>query len=159
MSNRVGDKTPVKADIEKMEQGAEDLLNKLLPFCLTLLPEERQSLTRPRLGIEPHLVRMANVAKKLGLTVPGFSSDALLSDVRTTTELAKLEQLLDKALQLVKDTRALARSEATEAGLLFYGLAQAAATRIPEIEVEVREMRAFMSTGPRRKKDPEPAAG
>lgn len=156
MSNRVGDKTPAKAEIEKIEKSLEDVIIKLSPFSASLLPEERQALTRPRLGIEPHLDRMANVARKLGLSLSGFSADGLSNDLRTANDLAKLEALLDKALQLVKDTRALARSEAAEAGLLFYGLAQAAADRVPEIEVDVREMRAFMATGPRRKRAPEP---
>lgn len=157
MSNRVGDNTPAKAEIEKMEQTVEKLIGTLNGFCVALLPEERQSLSRGRVGIEPHLARMAAVAKKFGFSVPGFSVDALQNDVRTASELARLEQLLEKAHQLVKDTRALARSEGVEAGLLVYGLAQAAAERTPELEVEVREMRAFMATGPRRRKEPEPA--
>lgn len=156
MSNRVGDNTPPKAEIEKMELTVEKLIGTLSGFCVTLLPEERQTLSRGRLGMEPHLSRMAAVAKKFGFSVPGFSADALLNDVRTATDLARLEQLLEKAYQLVKDTRSLARSEGVEAGLLVYGLAQAASDRIPELEVEVREMRAFMATGPRRRKEPEP---
>ena len=115
MSNRVGDSTPPKAEIEKMEQGVEKLISTLSGFCVTLLPEERQALSRGRLGMEPHLSRMAAVAKKFGFSVPGFSADALLNDVRTATDLARLEQLLEKAHQLVKDTRSLARSEGVEA--------------------------------------------
>ncbi|MFO0579314.1 MAG: hypothetical protein U1A78_35380 [Polyangia bacterium] len=151
MSNRVGDNTPAKSEIEKLEKAVEDLIGKLSAFCVTLLPDERQGLTRPRLGIEPFLSRMAGVARKLGLALSGFSPDGLLADLRTAQDLARLETLLDKALQLVRDTRAQARSEAAEAGLLYYGLAQTAADRVPEIEVDVREMRAFMANGPRRR--------
>jgi hypothetical protein len=156
VENRVGDKTPSTAEIQKQIKTVNDLINTISKYCVGLLPDERQSLTRSRLGIEPHLSRMALVAKKFGFNVPGASPDALLNDVRTTTDLAPLEQALEKALQLVRDTRALARSEAAEAGLLYYGLAQSAAGRIPELEVEVREMRAFLATGPRRGRAPEP---
>lgn len=156
MENRVGDKTPTTADIQKMVKGVDDLLAELSKFGLTLLPDERVGLTRGRLGIEPYLARMAQLAKKYSFNVPGVTPDGLLSDVRTVVDLAPLEAALEKALQLVKDTRALARSEAAEAGLLYYALAQSAASRIPEIEVEVREMRSFMATGPRRRSGPEP---
>lgn len=156
MENRVGEKTPSTAEIQKQIKTVNDLITTVSKYCVGLLPDERQTLTRSRLGIEPHLARMALTAKKFGFNVPGTSPDALLNDVRTATDLAPLEQALDKALQLVRDTRALARSEAAEAGLLYYGLAQSAASRIPEVDVEVREMRSFMATGPRRAKVPEP---
>ncbi len=156
MENRVGDKTPSTAEIQKHIKTVNDLITTVGKYCVGLLPDERQSLTRGRIGMEPYLTRMAVLAKKFGFNVPGASPDGLLNDVRTVTELAPLEQALEKALQLVRDTRALARSEAAEAGLLYYALAQSAAGRSPELEVEVREMRAFMATGPRRAKTPEP---
>ncbi|MBL9005784.1 MAG: hypothetical protein JNJ46_16120 [Myxococcales bacterium] len=34
------------------------------------MPEERRSLTRARLGIEPHLSAMADVAERFGFDVP-----------------------------------------------------------------------------------------
>ena len=156
MENRVGDNTPLLAAIQKLEKTVDGLLVELGAFCQTLLPEERTSLTRGRLGLEPYLVRMANLAKTYGLGGKGVSADGLLNDIRTVTDLDALEQKLERALQLVRDTRALARSEATEAGLLIYGLAAAASSRIPEIEVEVRDMRAFLANGPRRKKPTDP---
>lgn len=158
MNNRVGTKTPSSAELQKQIKIAEDLNAALAQFCVTLLPDERRSLTRARLGIEPHLSRMADVADRFGFDVPGAAASALRDDVRTVQDLAPLEAALDKALQLVRDTRALARSEAAEAGLLYYGLAQAAAARIPELEVAVRDMRDFMATGPRRPKDPQAPA-
>jgi hypothetical protein len=157
MENRVGDKTPSAAEIQKQIKTVNDLITTLGKYCVGLLPDERQSLSRGRLGMEPYLGRMAVIAKKFGFNVPGASPDGLLNDVRTVNELAPLEQALEKALQLVRDTRALARSEGVEAGLLYYALAQSAAARSPELEVEVREMRAFMATGPRRARAPEPA--
>lgn len=155
MNNRVGDKTPSTTDIQKQTKLIEDLTADLGKYCVTLLPDERRGLTRARLGIEPHLSRMADVAERFGFDVPGAAPDSLRDDVRTVQDLAPLEAALDKALQLVRDTRALARSEAAEAGLLYYGLAQAAAARSPDLEVAVRGMRDFMANGPRRPKDPQ----
>ena len=155
MNNRVGDSTPSSTDIQKQTKIVDDLNAALAKFCVTLLPDERRGLTRARLGIEPHLARMADVAERFGFDVPGVGPDSLRNDVRTVQDLAPLEAALDKALQQVRDTRALARHEASEAGLLYYGLAQAASGRIPDLEVAVRGMRDFMATGPRRTKDPQ----
>lgn len=156
MENRVGDKTPSAAEISKQVKIVEDLCTALGKYCVSLLPAERQSLNRGRVGIEPHLSRMADVAERFSFNVPGASPDGLRNDVRTYHDLAVLEAALEKALQLVHDTRALARSEATEAGLLYYALAQSGAARSPELEVAVRDMREFMAVGPRRKKEPTP---
>ncbi len=156
MENRVGDKTPSAADIYKQVKIVEDLCTSLGKYCITLLPSERQSLNRGRLGIDPHLSRMADVAERFSFNVPGTSPDSLRNDVRTYQDLAPLEAALEKALQLVHDTRAIARSEASEAGLLYYALAQGGAGRSPELEVAVRDMREFMAHGPRRKKEPAP---
>lgn len=158
MENRVGDKTPSAADINKQVKIVEDLCTALSKYCVTLLPAERQSLSRGRLGVEPHLARMADVAERFSFNVPGVSPDGLRNDVRTNSDLAPLQAALEKALQLVQDTRALARSEATEAGLLYYALAQSGAARSPELDTAVRDMRGFMALGPRRKKDPTLAA-
>ena len=155
MHNRVGEKTPTTAELQKQIKLVEDLNTTLAKYCVALLPDERKGLTRARLGIEPHLSSMADVAERFGFDVPGAAPSSLRSDVRTAQDLAPLEAALDKALQLVRDTRALARSEAAEAGLLYYGLAQAASARSPELEVAVRGMRDFMATGPRRAKDPQ----
>ncbi|PSM31275.1 hypothetical protein [Haliangium sp. UPWRP_2] len=156
MENRVGDKTPGAADIQKQVKIVEDLAASLGKYCVTLLPSERQTLSRGRLGIEGYLSRMADVAERFSFNVPGSSPDGLRNDIRTYQELAPLQTALEKALQLVQDTRAVARSEATEAGLLYYSLAQSAAARSPELELAVRDMREFMAHGPRRKKDPTP---
>jgi hypothetical protein len=156
MENRVGDKTPSAAEISKQVKIVEDLCTALGKYCVALLPAERQSLNRGRVGIEPHLSRMADVAERFSFNVPGASPDGLRNDVRTYNDLAALESALEKALQLVHDTRAVARSEATEAGLLYYALAQSAAARSPDLEAAVRDMREFMANGPRRKKAPAP---
>ena len=88
-----------------------------------------------------HCLGAALPALAVGLALSGFSPDGLLADLRTAQDLARLEALLDKALQLVRDTRAQARSEAAEAGLLYYGLAQTAADRVPHPRAERGRLR------------------
>ncbi|MBL9042691.1 MAG: hypothetical protein JNM83_13875 [Myxococcales bacterium] len=151
MDNKVGDNTPATAELVKIVKSVEDTQGRLRKFCVGLLPEERQLLTRPKRGIEEHLTSIAELAKKLGLSIPGASPDSILNDLRTDRDLAAVEQALEVALDLVRDTRALARSEASEVGFMYYGILQGAGDRIPEVRAQVRTFAEFMATGRRRK--------
>ncbi|MBL8635001.1 MAG: hypothetical protein JNM40_17370 [Myxococcales bacterium] len=151
MENRVGSKTPSATELAKLTQSADDLLAALRKFCIVLSPDDRLTLTRMRLGTEVHLVALAAAAKKLGLALPGVSADDLSDDLRTDKDLAPLEQALTAALELVRDTRAQARSEAAEAGYMYYGMIQAAAGRLPELQTLVHNLSEVLSSRPRRK--------
>jgi hypothetical protein len=151
MDNKVGTNTPATTEIAKLIQTSEDLLAKLRKFCVVLSPEERQSVTRMRLGAEVHLSALASAAKKLGLSLPGVAPDDILDDLRTDKDLAGLEQSLEAALELVRDTRAQARSEASEAGYMFYGMLQSAAGRMPELQTVIHDLSEVLSSRTRRK--------
>jgi predicted trehalose synthase len=159
MDNKVGDNFPASAEIAKMTKQLDELVGRLRKFCISLSEEERQTLTRGRRGAEEHLASMAEIAKKLGLSIPGGSPDGILNDLRTDRELAPLEQALEVALELVRDTRAQARSEAHEGGYLFYGVLQNIGDRIPEVKAQIKAFAEFLSQGRRRKGGGEPGSG
>ena len=158
MENKVGDNLPSSADLEKIVKQLDGLIATLRKFCINLAPEERQVLTRGRRGAEEYLQQIADVAEQYRFSVPGATPSSLQNDLRTDRELSPIEQRLEEALALVKDTRRQASSEANEAGYMFYAIAQGAATRIPEIRVRIKPFEDFLATGPRRrnKKDPDP---
>jgi hypothetical protein len=151
VENKVGDNTPATAELIKVVKSVEDIQSKLRKFCINLLPEDRQTLTRSKRGIEEHLTSIAEQAKKLSLSIPGATPDGILNDLRTDRDLAPLEQALEVTLELVRDTRAQARSEASEVGYMYYGMLQGIGDRVPEVKALVRAFSDFLSAGRRRK--------
>ena len=157
MENKVGDNLPSSAELEKIMKQLDGLIATLRKFCINLSPAERQSLTRGRRGVEEHLQQVAELAEQYSFSVPGATPASLHNDLRTDRELSPIEQRLEEALALVKDTRSQASSEANEAGYMFYAIAQGAATRIPEIRVRIKPFEDFLALGPRRKNKKDPA--
>lgn len=155
MENKVGDNFPSAGDLAKIIKTVGEVRKSLAKFCVNLLPAERATLTRGRLGAEEHLKLLAKLGEKYGWSAAGCTPDGLYADLRTDQELAPIEQELEVMLQMVRDTRAQARSEATEAGYLFYAQAQGLASRIPEVRDEIRPVADFLST-PRKRAKPTP---
>jgi hypothetical protein len=157
MENKVGDNTPATSEIAKLVKQLEDVQGKLGKFCISLLPEQRQSLTRARRGIEEHLITIADLAKRYSLSLPDASPDGILNDLRTDRDLATIEQTLQVMLDLVRDTRAQAKSESSEAGYMYYGMLQGIGDRIPEVKARLKTITEFLATGPRRKPKTDPS--
>ena len=151
MENKVGDNLPTAAEIEKRIKLLDEMIVWLRKFCINLNDEERRGLTRGRRGIEPHLAQMADLAKKYGFNAPGATPDQLHNDLRLGQDLAALSQRLSTASELVQDTLDQGRSEANEAGYMYYGIAQSMKDRIPEIGAQIKDFAEFLSSTRRRK--------
>jgi len=145
MENKVGDNVPSSAEFEKQLKQLEDVLSWLRTFCVNLSDEERAGLTRGRRGAEPHVYRLAELAKKYGWSAPGVTADDVLADLNLMSAIQPLRESARQILDLLDDTQREAASEANEGGYLFYGIAKSIASRVPEVDSAVHPFAEFLS--------------
>ena len=157
MENRVGDNTPSATKFAELAKKLSDVISELEKFCITLSKDERRRLLRSRRDAEPMLERVAELATRHKITVPGVELSSMQNDVRLGAALLPLEAQLERALQLVQDTAAQADTEAWQAFLAYYGVLSSLADRNPDIEGGLGNVVAYMRA--RRKsaaKEPTP---
>lgn len=158
MENRVGDNTPAATKFAELAKKLSDVIGELEKFCITLSKDERKRLLRSRRDAEPMMQRIADLATRHKVTVPGVELSSMQNDLKLGQALLPLEAQLERALQLVQDTGAQADTEAWQAFLAYYGVLSSLADRNPDIENGLGSVVEYMRH--RRKsvaKEPEPA--
>lgn len=78
--------------------------------------------------------RVADLAERHKISVPGVDRSSMLNDVRLTQVLQPIGARLERAMQLVQDTTMQADTEAWQAFLAYYGVLSSLASRIPDVE-------------------------
>lgn len=155
MDNRVG--TGLDPDRAKLlRQQLLDITAELRAVGVSLLPEERARLSRPRAGSEAHARTIARLVAQRGLSLPETPINQIEEDLALIEQLRPLAELLQAALQLVRDTIDQAESEYWEGFLLYRGVLSSLAARLPEVAAEIKEVDAFLGVGRRRPRPPTP---
>jgi hypothetical protein len=156
MNNRVGDNVPAADALSQLLATLLALIGALRAFCITLSTDERKGLLHARVGSEPHIARLREIAEEHGVHLPNIPLAGMLNDLALFTALRPFQDALRVALQLVNDTAGQAESEAWEAFLAYYGTLTGMAKSQPVIAVQMKPIVEFMALGP-RKKGEEPA--
>lgn len=157
MDNKVGDNAPDAVTGAQLLANLADIVALLAKFCITLSKDERKRLLHARLGSEPHIARIHDLALKHNIDIDNIPLTGMLADLALFTLLRPIQDLLRNALQMVDDTAGQAESEAWEAFLAYYGALSGMAKHLPALATAMAPTVAFMATGPRAK--PEAAPG
>jgi len=153
MDNRVGDNMPTPAKLAELQKKLGEVIGELEKFCILLSKDERKRLLRARKDSEPMVQRVADLAQRHKLSVPGVELTSMQNDVRLTQALVPLSAQIERALQLVDDTSMQADTEAWQAFLAYYGVLSSLASRIPEVESALAPVVDYMKV--RKKPAPE----
>ncbi len=156
MDNRVGDNMPTPAKLAELQKKLSEVIGELEKFCILLSKDERKRLLRARKDSEPMVQRVADLAQRHKVSVPGVELTSMQNDVRLTQSLVPLSAQLERALQLVEDTSMQADTEAWQAFLAYYGVLSSLASRIPEVESSLAPVVDYMKV--RKKPAPEQPA-
>lgn len=154
MDNRVGDNIPTPVKLADLQKKLGEVVSELEKFCIVLSKDERKRLLRARKDSEPMVERVANLAERHKISVPGVDRSSMLNDVRLTQVLQPIGAQLERALQLVQDTTMQADTEAWQAFLAYYGVLSSLSSRIPEVEGALQPVVDYMKVG--KKHAPEP---
>ena len=151
MENKVGDKNPDAAATAKLVAELGGVVEALGKFCITLSKDERRRLLHARLGAEPHIARVHEMATKFGINLVNMPLAGMLSDLALYVMLRPIADTLRTALQMVEDTAGEAESEAWQAFLAYYGALAGVAKHHPEIATALAPTIEFMAVGSRSK--------
>ena len=154
MDNRVGDNIPTPVKLADLQKKLGEVVSELEKFCIVLSKDERKRLLRARKDSEPMVQRVADLAERHKIAVPGVDRSSMLNDVRLTQVLQPIGAQLERALQLVQDTTMQADTEAWQAFLAYYGVLSSLSSRIPEVEGALQPVVDYMKVG--KKHAPEP---
>jgi hypothetical protein len=151
MQNLVGDNAPSEQTFGTYLKTLRGLETEFKAFCITLGPAERKRLLHARLGAEPHIARVQELAAKFGVNIEGIPTAGMMADLALWISLRAVQDVLRSLLQWVDDTAGEAESEAWQAFLAYYGALSAIAPRVPALAVLLAPTVEFMATGARKK--------
>ncbi len=155
MENKVGDNVPTPKALAQLHEQLREVIAKLRAFGVTLDADSRRRLLHARLGAEPHVRRVHDLAVRYDVKLKHIPLDGMVADQALTATMNPLVEELQAGLTLAQDTAGQAESEAWEAFLAYYGVLSNMAERDPTLADELASVIEFMSNGPRKKK-PEP---
>lgn len=156
VSNRVGSNVPADTKLAELMKQLGEVVSEFKKFTITLSPEERQRLLKPRKGADEHIKRIYEVAKKYSLTLPHAPLDNMMSDVKLEQALAPFEDLFSLGLQMMSDTGMQASTESWQAFLSYYSVLSSMAERNPTIAHEISSTVEFMRVYRTKKAAPAP---
>jgi hypothetical protein len=157
MDDKVG-RMPDAATQAKLLDTVRQVVATWRPYGLILSKAERGALLHARLGAEPHIARIADLAVKVNLAIPDVPIQGMLNDLALSTMLRPFQDAFAAGLVLVDDTAAQADHEAWQAFLTYYGVLAGMAPHQPAVAAELGPVVDFMANGPRQDKPAEAKA-
>jgi hypothetical protein len=158
MENKVGDKLLTPQKQAQLLKALKDIVEQLRPYGVTLTPDDRRRVLRPRKGAEQHMARVYQLAKKHGVTIKNVDLEGMNADLALAKQFQPFEDEFRAGLHLGEDTGAQADSESWEAFLAYYGVLSSMAERSPELAADLAGVTDFMALGPRKRPPPTAAA-
>ena len=138
-------------------QTALQTIQTNLPFAVDLSLSQRQSLVKAGDKSVAFLNRSRDLANQNPNWLPAsFPRQEFLNDCALFDALAPIETLLTQLLEKVRDTRMAAGSDAMVAGLILYGIAQAAGQG-SALDDALAQMSGRFAKAAKAKKTPKPA--
>jgi hypothetical protein len=135
--------------IEKACAALDGLSQELAGRMVALSPSDRQHLPRIRKGWEGLVPKLADLAERYGVTIPGVSIDAMVSAAQNAQGLAPLAGRVAKLNQSLADTTLLAQGTTWKGATALYTVLSRAVLIHPELGAEMAPMRAFFALGSR----------
>lgn len=151
MTNKVGDNVPPAKAIAQLLDQLHEITTKLRAFGITLDAADRKRLLHARVGADPHVRRVHDLAVKYNVKVRGMPLEGMLADQNLAVTVQPFVEAFRVGLTLAEDTEGQAESEAWEAFLAYYAVLSGMADHDPEIALELDSVVKFMSYGPRNK--------
>jgi hypothetical protein len=158
MANLVGDLQPDAATTDKLLTKLRNVGGTWRQFGVNLSKVERKALLHARIGAEPHIARLHDIAIKYSVAIPDVPLQGMLDDLALYTMLRPFQDAFAAGLVLIDDTARQAEAEAWEAFLAYYGALSGMAPHQPVIAADLSVTREFMALGPREAPAPEPEA-
>jgi len=158
MDNKVGDNPFDAATSAQLLATLQGVVAELKKRGLTLSTVQRKAILHARLGAEPHIQRVHDLAVKYKVDIDSIPLQGMQNDLLFYTQLRPFQDELHAAVILADDTAGQAESEAWEAFLAYYGTLCGMAKHQAALAAELQPVIDFMATGP-RKKAAEPAPG
>jgi hypothetical protein len=135
--------------IEKACADVDALSKELAPRTVTLSSSERKRVLKARKGWEGLVPKLANLAQRYGVSLPGVSIDDMLSEMRAAQGISPLVGRVAKLDQSVTDSYLQSQGNMWQSATALYTVLCRAEVANPELETEMAPMRAFFATGPR----------
>lgn len=152
MENKVGDNVPTPTDITQLLDQLKGIVLALKKFGIILSTPERKSLLHARIGAEPHIARIHDLAIKHKVDIAGIPLEGMKNDLALYTMLRPFQDEFNAGGVVADDTAGQAESEAWEAFLAYYGTLCGMAKHQADLASELAPVIEFMATG--RKKTP-----
>jgi hypothetical protein len=147
MENRVGDSTPSAKTRTQQLATLNGTFDGWKPYGVTLSSAQRHALLHARLGAEPHMARIYDIAKKYGVEVEGVPLQGMKNDLALMATLRPFQDAYAAGVTLFDHTAAQAASEGWNAYLAYYGGLRGMAKHQPTLARELAPVVDFMKTG------------
>ncbi len=135
--------------IEKVCGQIDAISKELAGLITTLSPRDRKRLPKVRTGWEGLVPKLADLATRSGVSVPGVSIDAMLSEMRKVQGLAPFAARVAKLDQSITDSILLAQGNLWQSATALYTVLCRAELVQPDLGTELAPLRAFFALGPR----------
>lgn len=145
MENKVGDSTPKPAAVAKLLALLVGVVATWKLFGITLSKGQRRALLHARLGAEPHIATLHELALKYKVAIDGVALQAMANDLALFTMLRPFQDLFGAGVVLLDDTAGQAESEAWTAFLAYYSTLRGMAKHQPALAAELAPIVAFMA--------------
>lgn len=157
MDNLVGDNLPSAEKFKALLKKLQEVRQEIAKLGVILPAEERRRRLRLRKNAQQYVPLLLSLVNKYKVETPMAPLAGMQSDARLAAELSPFEDEAGAVEQLVADTLVEAEHELAQGFLLYYGILQHMAERIPELAVELKPLREFMAQSRRQPRTPAPA--
>lgn len=143
---------------ESLQQvrAAVDQINALLPFLITISPDEKRALVKLGPKSMDFVQDASSAASSFpAILPPTFDVLEYRRDTSLFDSLSQIKMLLDSLHEKVDNTHAAVGSEAMQASLEVYAYVQTAKDRVPGLKSVADKLKErFKGQGPRKKDMP-----
>lgn len=163
MENLVGDRIPSPDKLKSLLAKLREVRAELAKFGVVLSPDARRRRLRMRRGALEYLPLLVSLVEKYKVETETAPLSGLADDQRLIAVLSPFEDESAGLESLISDTLLEAEHETWQAFLLYYGVLQSLAARVPALKAELEPLEKLLALGraqsrsERRRPEPVPA--
>jgi hypothetical protein len=157
MENLVGDHIPSPEKLKSLLAKLREVRAELMKFGVVLSPDVRRRRLRMRRGALEYLPLLVSLVEKYKIEADAAPLAGLADDQRLIAALSPFEDESAGLESLISDTLLEAEHELWQAFLLYYGVLQSMAGRVPALKAELEPLAKLLAHSRSERRRPEPS--
>lgn len=156
MENLVGDNIPSPEKLKALLSKLREVRAELAKIGVVLSPETRKRRLRMRRGALEYMPLLVSLVEKYKIESSAAPLDGLANDQRLIAALSPFEDESAGLESLISDTLLEAEHELWQSFLLYYGVLQSMAARLPALKAEMEPLEKLLAHSRSERRRPTP---